>query len=265
MAKLARVNVEGETGPFFELVATSQNDISAYPHWLFKAPTFRYVFTPSPEGLAGRWMAEMDQAIGLYTRHPRWKDIVAFIRGRARLLVPLEAGGLENIRPLAIRELKALEAALASEQPMVSVTVFPNIVNAIIMRAAETLGRKLMRQGIYRDADELLADAAYHGIEVVAGELTPRDIYIDEQDVKFRVFEWIRYALQRKKFLARGDPLPPADTIGRWLATDINKMNRAFNQDVTLGLPYWQFMEEFHAYIMEQYGPVGWDAPVVVG
>lgn len=267
MAKLARVNLPGKAGPFFELVATSSGDIAAHPHWLFKAQPFRYVFIPSPEGVAGRWMAEMDQAIGAYTAHPLWKDIVSFIRARKRLIVPTEEGGYEDIRPLAIAELRGIEAARAADEPMISVTVFPNVVKAIIMRASERFGRAVRVEdvhhlAVYADPNELLADAAYHGVEVLSGELAPREVYIDEQDVKFRVFDWLEYALRRKKFLAPGDPLPPADTIGRWLATDIAKMKRAFEQDVTLGLPYWQFMEELRAYIDEKYGPVGWPGPV---
>jgi hypothetical protein len=287
MAKILRVSVQDETEPLYELVATNAGDVG--PNWIFKTKHFRYVYTPWPHTLVTRWMNEMEANLPLWTNDPTIRRNVSFIRGLKKNIyehvlyqgdpddVPTGEGRrfyfdsklgtwvmIDNLTQQARRDLNEIQSALQRGD---NVSFFDSnaIPKVLAVRAEEVLREKHLREGLYRDMEQLVQDARTDNINIEAGPLDANEVYQDAQHIKNLYYGYLLEELEgrrqyagpatryRDPLISYGDPLPSRDDLRRMIANDYANIKRTLGQDPWFDLPFFVIVDEFYQYIVDEF------------
>jgi len=282
MAKILQVKRSGDERPYYELVATSPNDLSN-GHWTFKSKPFRYVLAPSNQMLAQRWLAIMEENLPLWTSHPLIGEMIKYLMKTQEKLAGEEyilyTGDRENLPPnvtafehpkyglmiisnvrkIARQDIRKMERAMKQGEP-VSFYNSTAIHRMLANRAQDVLRRSpALREGLYLDPNDITLDAMLHDIKIDVGPIVPEEVFFDEQDIKRRYFGYLlethEGTTERRTMpnISYGDTIPSEHVLGSIISTDISNIQRALGQDPFFDTPFFMLVKEFRDYIVDEY------------
>jgi hypothetical protein len=280
MAKILEAKRAADDTLYYELVATSGKDLSS-GNWLFKIKPFRHALAPSNAGLAGRWLAIMEENLPLWTQHPLISKMLKFIFSTHEKIVeyilytgdidslPPGAKGFDhptygpmivsNVAKAARYDLMRLEKALKAGEP-VSFYHSSAIQRVLEHRADYILAHdKNLREGLYSDVNDLAMDAALSGIAIEGGPISPEEVYRDTQDIKMRYFAHLLDQYEgvterrREPIMSYGDVIPDERTLASIVATDIGNIRKTLGEDPFFDVPFFMLVKEFRQFITDEF------------